>query len=228
MKTQYLENFIYQFYFLLKSIKNIIISPIDNLELKKLVYLYLINYAKTQPDLALLAVNTFVKDANDPVSDTYYHRTNCAFFSSLFSLTFLLLFNLPLPFRLYVSCSDFLSLPFQNPLIRALAIRTMGCIRVEKITEYLCEPLSRCLKDEVVNFFMHIIQYYSRRYNVQNDGGEGREDLIFYDMCVIKYMEYEFCTSLIESSPHPYHRSLSLSLILSSCLSHRVSLILSL
>lgn len=24
----------------------------------------------------------------------------------------------------------------------------MGCIRVEKITEYLCEPLSRCLKDE--------------------------------------------------------------------------------
>lgn len=39
----------------------------DNLELKKLVYLYLINYAKTQPDLALMAVNTFVKDANDPV-----------------------------------------------------------------------------------------------------------------------------------------------------------------
>jgi vesicle coat complex subunit len=32
-----------------------------NLELKKLVYLYLINYAKTQPDLAILAVNTFVK-----------------------------------------------------------------------------------------------------------------------------------------------------------------------
>ena len=60
-----------------------------------------IHYAKTQPDLALLAVNTFVKDANDP-----------------------------------------------NPLIRALAIRTMGCIRVEKITEYLCEPLARCIKDE--------------------------------------------------------------------------------
>ena len=33
-------------------------------------------------------------------------------------------------------------------MIRALAIRTMGCIRVDKITEYLCEPLSRCLKDE--------------------------------------------------------------------------------
>mgnify|MGYP001058659631 FL=1 len=36
-----------------------------------------------------------------------------------------------------------------NPLIRALAVRTMGCIRVDKITEYLCDPLQRCLKDEV-------------------------------------------------------------------------------
>ena len=60
----------------------------DNLELKKLVYLYLMNYAKTQPDLAIMAVNTFVKDCVDP-----------------------------------------------NPLIRALAVRTMGCIRVDKITE---------------------------------------------------------------------------------------------
>lgn len=72
-----------------------------NVELKKLVYLYLINYAKTNPDLAILAVNTFRKDANDP-----------------------------------------------NPLIRALAIRTMGCIRVDKITEHLGEPLRRALKDD--------------------------------------------------------------------------------
>jgi vesicle coat complex subunit len=36
----------------------------ENLELKKLVYLYLINYAKSQPDLAILAVNTFVKVRN--------------------------------------------------------------------------------------------------------------------------------------------------------------------
>ena len=72
-----------------------------NIELKKLVYLYLINYAKSQPDLAILAVNTFVKDTQDP-----------------------------------------------NPLIRSLAVRTMGCIRVDKIVEYLCEPLRKCLKDE--------------------------------------------------------------------------------
>mmetsp|Transcript_16780 Transcript_16780/g.42133 ORF Transcript_16780/g.42133 Transcript_16780/m.42133 type:complete len:803 (-) Transcript_16780:1313-3721(-) len=72
-----------------------------NIELKKLVYLYLINYAKSQPDLAIMAVNTFVMDSQDP-----------------------------------------------NPLLRSLAIRTMGCIRVEKITEYMCEPLRRCMKDE--------------------------------------------------------------------------------
>ena len=72
-----------------------------NVELKKLVYLYIINYAKSNPDLALLAVNTFCKDANDA-----------------------------------------------NPLIRALAVRTMGCIRVDRIVEYLCEPLARALRDD--------------------------------------------------------------------------------
>ncbi|KAB0352056.1 hypothetical protein FD754_016913 [Muntiacus muntjak] len=35
-----------------------------------------------------------------------------------------------------------------NPLIQALVARTMGCIRVDKITEYLCEPLCKCLKDD--------------------------------------------------------------------------------
>ena len=57
---------------------------------KKLVYLYLINYAKTQPDLVTHAVDTFVRDLDD-----------------------------------------------QNTLIYALAIYTMGHIRVEKIIDYL-------------------------------------------------------------------------------------------
>lgn len=38
----------------------------SNLELKKLIYLYIINYAKTQSDLAILAINTFCKDSKDP------------------------------------------------------------------------------------------------------------------------------------------------------------------
>ncbi len=72
-----------------------------SLEQKKLVYLYLMNYAKTQPELVILAVNTFVKDTDDP-----------------------------------------------NPLVRALAIRTMGCLRADKILDYLCDPLRKCLKDD--------------------------------------------------------------------------------
>jgi AP-1 complex subunit beta-1 len=81
-----------------------------DLEQKKLVYLYLMfparpslltgrNYAKTHPELCILAVNTFVQDSEDP-----------------------------------------------NPLVRALAIRTMGCIRVDKIIDYLGEPLRKTLK----------------------------------------------------------------------------------
>ncbi|KAL4956433.1 adaptin N terminal region-domain-containing protein [Aspergillus filifer] len=72
-----------------------------DLEQKKLVYLYLMNYAKSHPDLCILAVNTFVQDSEDP-----------------------------------------------NPLIRALAIRTMGCIRVDKMIDYMEEPLRKTLRDE--------------------------------------------------------------------------------
>jgi hypothetical protein len=35
----------------------------DDLEQKKLVYLYLMNYAKTQPELVILAVNTFATNS---------------------------------------------------------------------------------------------------------------------------------------------------------------------
>lgn len=72
-----------------------------DLEQKKLVYLYLMNYAKSNPELCILAVNTFVQDSEDP-----------------------------------------------NPLVRALAIRTMGCIRVERMVDYMEIPLRRTLEDD--------------------------------------------------------------------------------
>ncbi|CAN6629168.1 AP-1 complex subunit beta-1 [Trichomonascus vanleenenianus] len=72
-----------------------------DLDQKKLVYLYLMNYAKSHPELCILAVNTFVQDTEDP-----------------------------------------------NPLVRALAIRTMGCIRVDKMVDYMNIPLRRTLKDD--------------------------------------------------------------------------------
>ena len=74
----------------------------NSLEMKKLVYLYIINYAKSQPDIAVLAVNTFRKDARERV----------------------------------------------NPLIRGLAVRTMGCIGVETILDYICDPLRESMGDE--------------------------------------------------------------------------------
>ncbi|KAL9114646.1 MAG: hypothetical protein Q9227_001324 [Pyrenula ochraceoflavens] len=79
-------------------LKNLATADLDQ---KKLVYLYLMNYAKSHPELCILAVNTFVQDSEDP-----------------------------------------------NPLIRALAIRTMGCIRVDKMVDYMEEPLRKTLRDE--------------------------------------------------------------------------------
>ena len=78
-----------------------IITP--DLELKKLVYLYIINYARSKPVETLLAVNAFKKDASD--------------------------FN-------------------GNPLTRALAVRTMGCLGVEQIMQFLCDPLKDALNDK--------------------------------------------------------------------------------
>ena len=74
----------------------------QSIELKKLVYLYIINYAKSKPDLTIMAVNSFQQDSRN----------------------------------------------VQNPLMRALAVRTMSCIRIERITEYLCESLKDSLTDD--------------------------------------------------------------------------------
>eukprot|EP00388_Colpodella_angusta_P006289 GDKJ01018735.1.p1 GENE.GDKJ01018735.1~~GDKJ01018735.1.p1 ORF type:complete len:1010 (+),score=272.68 GDKJ01018735.1:291-3032(+) len=36
----------------------------------------------------------------------------------------------------------------KNPLVKALAVRTMGCIRLAQVTEYLIDPLKQCCNDE--------------------------------------------------------------------------------
>ncbi len=58
-----------------------------SIKLKKLIYLYVMSYAKNHPELAIMGVNTFRKDAIDR----------------------------------------------NNPFLRALAVRTMGCIRIKDI-----------------------------------------------------------------------------------------------
>ena len=37
----------------------------QSIELKKLVYLYIINYAKSKPDLTIMAVNSFQQDSRN-------------------------------------------------------------------------------------------------------------------------------------------------------------------
>ncbi|KAH0785548.1 Adaptin N terminal region family protein [Histomonas meleagridis] len=73
----------------------------DDLELKKLVYLYLINYSTQEPEQAIMAVNTFIKDSED-----------------------------------------------NNPLVRALAVRTMCRIKLHSVAEYMVIPLKKCLHDD--------------------------------------------------------------------------------
>eukprot|EP00697_Spironema_sp_BW2_P009419 gnl/Spiro4/24278_TR12053_c0_g1_i1.p1 gnl/Spiro4/24278_TR12053_c0_g1~~gnl/Spiro4/24278_TR12053_c0_g1_i1.p1 ORF type:complete len:969 (+),score=295.68 gnl/Spiro4/24278_TR12053_c0_g1_i1:78-2984(+) len=88
-----------------KDVSSLFLNVIRNMttnqvELKKLVYLYVVNYAKTRPEQALQAIATFVRDATNP-----------------------------------------------NPLIRALAIRSIGLLRIDRMAECVGEPLRLCLKD---------------------------------------------------------------------------------
>ncbi|KAG6889313.1 hypothetical protein C0995_001969 [Termitomyces sp. Mi166 len=70
------------------------------LEIKKMVYLFLVSYGRSKPDQIHIVIPNFLAD-----------------------------------------CSD------RNPLIRALAIRTMSYIPIPVVTDSLIEPLRHCLKD---------------------------------------------------------------------------------
>lgn len=73
---------------------------IQVLEIKKMVYLYLVNYGRSRPDEVAYAITGFLSD-----------------------------------------CAD------RNPLIRALAIRTMSCIPLPSIITALVDPLRHALVD---------------------------------------------------------------------------------
>ncbi|CCW70093.1 unnamed protein product [Phytomonas sp. Hart1] len=76
------------------------LSQTEDLELKKLVYLFVLNTAKLQPDKAILAVNTFLQDVTSP-----------------------------------------------SPVVRALAVRTMLCLRVPAVLAHLMQPLHSAVTD---------------------------------------------------------------------------------
>ncbi|KAJ6630758.1 adaptin N terminal region-domain-containing protein [Mycena sp. CBHHK59/15] len=70
------------------------------LEIKKMVYLFLVSYGRSKPDQIHLVIPNFLQDCND-----------------------------------------------RNPLIRALAIRTMSYIPIPVVTDALNDNLRHCLKD---------------------------------------------------------------------------------
>ncbi|CDI77353.1 hypothetical protein EAH_00023600 [Eimeria acervulina] len=118
----------------------------NNMELKKLVYLYIINYAKAHPELAILAVNTFKKDSLDPnplIRQAYSPSPPAAAAADLAAAAAAVLAAPVYALCMRVSpqrCAC-------DCLLRALALRTMGYIRLEAIAEYLAEPLRRCCAD---------------------------------------------------------------------------------
>lgn len=74
----------------------------NNIEIKKLVYLYIAQYSRDLPEGAIMAINSFIQDVKDQ----------------------------------------------RNSMVRAVAVRTMGCIRVKELNEYLVEPLKQVLNDK--------------------------------------------------------------------------------
>ena len=73
----------------------------NDIELKRLTYLYLVTYAPEQSEEAIMAVNTFIRDSED-----------------------------------------------ENPLIRALSVRTMGRIKIDTIAEHMVVPIKQRLADK--------------------------------------------------------------------------------
>ena len=80
----------------------------SDLELKKLTYLYLVNYSAQEPEQAIMAVNTFIQDSQDG-----------------------------------------------NPLVRALAVRTMCRIKLESVAEHMIIPLILSILN------LHVLQAHS-------------------------------------------------------------------
>ena len=72
----------------------------SDLSLKKLAYLYLVNYSSQEPEQAIMVVNTFVTDSTDG-----------------------------------------------NPIVRALAVRSMCRIKLDAVAEHMIIPLKKSLSD---------------------------------------------------------------------------------
>jgi len=87
---------------------------------KKMVYLYLCNYAHKQPDMAIMCINTLRRD-------WYGHN--------LLSLT-----NYIILFLLLTSDNE-------DPMVRGFALRSLCSLRLESMIEYIDQPVRKALSD---------------------------------------------------------------------------------
>ncbi|RVX04084.1 Beta-adaptin-like protein C [Vitis vinifera] len=127
----------------------------ENLELKKLVYLYLINYAKSQPDLAILAVNTFVKD-----DDPYVRKTASICVAKLYDINAELVEDRGFLESLKDLISD------NNPMVVANAVAALSEIQenssrpIFEVTSHtlskLLTALNECTELHVIVPILHI------------------------------------------------------------------------
>ena len=76
-------------------------SGTNDISLKKLIYIYLVNFSAFEHEQAIMSVNVLVKDSEDI-----------------------------------------------NPIVRALAVRTMCRLKIPEIAEYTITPLKKCLADK--------------------------------------------------------------------------------
>ncbi|KAK8881851.1 hypothetical protein M9Y10_044487 [Tritrichomonas musculus] len=94
MRTGDKDNIALLFSSMLRCVKT------DDIELKRLVYHYIVTYSLEESEQSIMVVNTFIQDMEDP-----------------------------------------------NPLIQALAIRTMSRIKIDTVAESMIIPLKKVLQD---------------------------------------------------------------------------------
>ena len=100
----------------------------DDIQIKRLVYHYLITYSLQEPEQAIMVVNTFIKDSED-----------------------------------------------FNPIVRALAVRSMCRIKLDTVAEYMIVPLKKCLGDKDAYVRKTAVMAVAKLYDVIPESVETSE-----------------------------------------------------
>ena len=109
----------------------------EDIQVKRLVYHYLITYSLQEPEQAIMVVNTFIKDSED-----------------------------------------------YNPIVRALAVRSMCRIKLGTVAEYMIVPLKKCLADKDAYVRKTAVMAVAKLYEVVPESVETSELLGLLVSCL--------------------------------------------